>query len=132
MNSKGFKYIVAGLTSWGFDYGTLLFLYYVVGIKLGTATTIAFGMGLAVNFTLIKYWVFRGSQKGKKANFSQGLQYGLLTAFNLVITNLVIYQLSKRSIGPEISKVFTTAMIVCWNFVLYKKIIFKESDQSQV
>lgn len=128
MNSKGFKYIVTGIISWGFDYGTLLSLYYVASLKLGVATTTAFVVGLIVNFILIKFWVFHDSQKGRKASFSQGLQYGLLTAFNLMITNLVIYQLSKKSIGPEISKVLTTGMIACWNFILYKKVIFKANN----
>jgi putative flippase GtrA len=132
MKRKGFKYIVAGLISWGFDYGTLLLLFYVVGTRLGVATTVAYIIGILINFSLIKYWVFRGAQKTKKATASQGLQYGILTLFNLIITNAVIYLLSKKSIGPEISKILTTALITCWNFVLYKKFIFKETAPDRI
>ncbi len=126
MKRKGSKYILAGIVSWAADYGGLLLLYYPGGLPLGVATTVAFIFGLSVNFALMKYWVFARSRRGKQAVLSQGAQYIALSLFNLLITNVVIYALSKHGIGPEISKILTTAMIVCWNFLIYRRVMFKE------
>jgi putative flippase GtrA len=126
MNRKGLKYILAGAISWAFDYGTLILLYYVLNLRLGLATTAAFIIGLIVNFGIMKYWVFADSSRDKQATLIQSGSYGLLTAFNLLVTNLIVIGLSKKSIGPEISKIIATGLIACWNFFIYKGVIFKE------
>lgn len=126
MKRKGSKYLVAGAVSWMFDYGTLLLFYYVFNLEIGVATTTAFFIGLVVNFGLMKYWVFDDSPRHKQAAFFQGGLYIVLTGFNLLVTNIIVLLFSHKGIGPEISKIFATALIVCWNFILYRKFIFKE------
>jgi putative flippase GtrA len=131
MNRKGFKYISAGLASWVVDYGTLMFLFYVLHFRLEVATTAAFIAGFVVNFTLVKYWVFGKSARNKQAVLAQGSAYIVLTAFNLLVTNLIIVFLAKRNIGPAVSKIFTTALIALWNFFIYRRLIFKEDEDNK-
>jgi putative flippase GtrA len=126
MKSKVIKYIITGLTSFTVDYGGLLFLYRIVGLPVGIATTLAFIVGLTVNFLLNRYWVFNISKRGKVTMAYQTVAYGLLVLMNLVITDVIVIYLSRKHIGPEVSKIISTAIITIWNYVVYKKAIFKE------
>lgn len=52
--------------------------------------------------------------------------YGLLVVVNLIFTNWFIIILAKKfNLGPEITKPITTLIIMTWNYLAYKKIIFK-------
>jgi len=84
-------------------------------------------VGLVSSFLLNKFWSFNTSHTAKQTA-KQGLLVAALVGFNLLITNLVIVYLHKLHIGPEISKIITTGMITCWNYILYKKHIFKEVE----
>src|SRR5215471_5710939 len=116
------RYIAVGV-----DYGTLLFSYHVLNFELAAATTTGFLVGLIVNFLLNKFWSFQASHSAK-SSLRQGLMVTALVIFNLLVTNFVVVYLHKWHIGPEISKVITTGMITLWNYVLYKKHIFKEPE----
>lgn len=121
------RYVIVGLISVGVDYGVLLVAYRALDVDLAVATTTGFVVGLIVNFLLNKFWSFNTSHD-KQQTARQAVLVGLLVVFNLIVTNLVVIYLEKINIGPEISKVITTGMITLWNYVLYKKYIFKEPE----
>lgn len=118
------RYVIVGLISVGIDYSTLLAAYRVFSLDLPVATTIGFLVGLLVNFLLNKFWAFQADHSTKRS-VQQGLMVALLVGFNLLVTNIVIVYLHRWHVGPEVSKVLTTGMITLWNYVLYKKLIFK-------
>jgi putative flippase GtrA len=119
------RYLAVGVTSLAIDYSTLLICYRLFHTPLFIATSIAFCLGLFVNFLLNKYWTFTTAPRDAKQNARQALLYGVLVIFNLGFTNLFILSLGKAHIGPEITKPISTAIITLWNYVLYRKIIFK-------
>jgi len=119
------RYVIVGFISVGIDYGSLLIGFHVLGWPLAFATTAGFSVGLVINFLLNKFWSFETSHDAKQTT-KQAAMVTVLVAFNLTITNIVVIRLNKWNIGPEISKVITMAMITCWNYVLYKKYIFKK------
>lgn len=119
------RYLFVGVTSLGVDYVLLIFCYRVLGFDLPLATTLGFVVGLFVNFLLNKFWSFHDTDRSTKHSFRQAALYGVLVGFNLAFTNIFILATHQLGIAPEISKIITTALTTLWNFVLYKKIIFK-------
>lgn len=126
------KYIGVGLISVGVDYGLLIVLYRLVGLALDSATAIAFIAGLLVNFSLNRLWVFE-SKKDGKSTLLQVVLYGVLVLINTGFTVFVVtYSSDHLAIAPELSKPVCVAITTVWNYILYKKIIFRQSDSSSL
>ena len=123
------RYLIVGVISVAIDYGSLMAGYHLFGWPLAAATTTAFLLGLVANFLMTKFWTFKSAATKHTAKQSahQAVMVTMLVCFNLLVTNLVVTQLDKVHIGPEISKLVTTAMVTLWNYALYKKVIFKEN-----
>jgi putative flippase GtrA len=124
------KYLVVGVGSLAIDYDLLLFQYHELHIPLGIASAISFCVGLLVNFALNKYWAFNAARGGKQST-QQAVMYGVLVVVNVLFTSIFISWVSQYHIGPEISKLFTTALTTLWNYVLYKAVIFKGTDTAE-
>lgn len=130
-NSSFVRYVIVGVGSLVVDYGLLIIGYHVIGLDLPVATTIAFVIGLLFNFTVNKLWAFQSRSKTVARSFREITLYGLLVVFNLLFTNIFIYYVYQAGIGPEISKIVTTALTTLWNFVIYKKVIFRQAPTDQ-
>ena len=106
------------------DVADNLFNYY---LKESTysylfANAIAYVVVFWFNFLVNRIWSF----KSKVNIFKQLRQYGVLFVFNLIaISALMWFLTDKIGIMSEISKVLVMGMVVCWNFILYKKVIYK-------
>ena len=129
LNHSLVRYLIVGVLSLGVDYGSLLLLYRIVGVPLAVATTVSFLIGLVFNFLLTKFWTFSSAatKHGARQSARQVALVAVLVAFNIGVTNVVVVWLQHVHIGPEISKLLTTAMVTLWNYVLYKKVIFKHA-----
>jgi putative flippase GtrA len=121
------KYVVVGLGSLAVDYGTLLALYHGLGIHVGLASAIGLGVGFVVNFSLNKIWSFKAAG-GAKQTGKQAVMYTVLVMVNLIFTSWFVSYMVTVGVGPEISKLITTAIITLWNYALYKALIFKEPE----
>lgn len=122
------RYLVVGVLSVAVDYGSLMVGYHALHWPLAAATTTSFLLGLVANFLMTKFWTFKTAttQHTAKQSARQLALVTVLVCFNLFVTNVVIARLNTIHIGPEISKLLTTAMVTLWNYALYKKVIFKE------
>lgn len=117
-----YRYIVTGLLSAGVEFSLLYVLKTYAGFSLIASNSVAYTSGFCVSFLMNKFWAFES-----KGNFGrQFLLYGVLFTINLALSNALMYLLTERlGIMFMVSKVFVTGMIVLWNFVLYKKIIYR-------
>lgn len=118
------KFLLVGCSSLAVDYCLLLVLYRLIGAPLAVATTIAFLVGLAVNFCLNKYWTF-GAPGGTGQTSRQAALYGLLVVVNLLFTSFFIVTSATMHVGPELSKPVATAVIMVVNYIVYRQIVFK-------
>lgn len=120
------KYLCVGIISITVDYGLLLLFYRVLGVPLEIATATAFILGLIVNFMLNRLWSFN-AKPGRRNAIRQMVLYGILVFLNTIFTVFVVgYASSYWNIPPEISKPVCVLLTTVWNYVLYKKVIFKE------
>jgi putative flippase GtrA len=117
------KYLVVGTSSAFFE---ILFFYILLNIlkaNLLLSNTIAYTIIFCYNYILQRKWAFKSSSNISK----QILQYGILFCFNLFVSNILIVVFYQHlNIHEIIAKMMTIGVVVSWNFVIYKKIIFKQ------
>jgi putative flippase GtrA len=118
------RYVVAGILSFSIELGALFFLKKVCGLSNGASTAIAFWIGFLVAFYLQKVLTFKDFEKSKKALSRQLFFYGGLVIFNYLFTIAVVV------LAPEdrlvVARTVALVITTLWNFILYKKIIFKK------
>ena len=115
------KYIIIGGTSALCEL--LLFtIFEVLGIGIFISNISAVVIATVINYLLNKFWAFK-SQKGSIKNL---VLYISLFIFNITFSSQFIIFLSNAGFKSIVAKFISMILITCWNFVLYKKIIFKE------
>ena len=122
------KYTVTGGLAFLTEYGSFLFLTFVAGVNvLVISQTVSFCLGLLVSFLGSRQFTFKDAEKIYQRNKKTQLtSYLLLAIFNLLVSNLLIHGLvDYMDIPSWIAKALTMAAVVMWNFVIFKKIIFK-------
>lgn len=124
------RYVVIGGTSYALELGLLLAMMYMLGISRTIATGIAYWIGLFVTFMLQKLIAFRDYSKEKKQLGKQGVIYGMLVAFNYIFTIIVVGAFSEHLV--IVSRTVALVITTGWNYIIYKKFIFKNSVKNPV
>jgi len=115
------KYIITGLSAAGLEY-LLFYILIRTNNSLYLSNSAGMTAGFILSFLLNRYWSFQS----KSNAFRQFSLYLTLFIVNLGISNTLIHVLSKNlGILPLISKVIIMAMMILWNFILYRKVIYK-------
>lgn len=114
---------MVGIFAFAIDYLLLLFLYYILNVNLEVATASGFIAGFIISFSANKKWVF-GHEKQKKRLHRQVIEYSALVVFNFVFTVAAVSFMNNHGIRPTIGKLIVMAIIMCWNYVLFRWIIF--------
>jgi putative flippase GtrA len=116
------RYLVTGFLCFGIEYALFNILFRLVGLGYIWANSIALATVFWVNFLMNRYWSFK-SRKSLKVQLPL---YAILFAFNILATNVLMYLLSDLAgINPSISKLLVMGAVVSWNFILYKKVIYR-------
>lgn len=125
--SSAVKYVVVGATSLVIDAGLLYALTEQVHLNYLLSAAASFWMALVYNFLLNKFWSFGNKERDYAGQFAK---YMLLIGFNFIFTLTFIFLLVEAfSVNYIISKVVSVGIITIWNFIIYKKIIFKENPK---
>lgn len=116
------RYIAIGVLSFILEYGLFLALYKVVELWYVTANFLVYFAAFWFNFILNRVWTFGSKDSLRK----QLVLYGILFSFNmLIITVLIVLFSDTVGFSPPLSKVIVMGIIVPWNFIIYKKVIYK-------
>ena len=116
------RYLITGFSSAAIELTLLFVLRDTAGLTVLAANSIALTIVFWFNFLMNRFWSFKS-----KANIKRQLvMYLVLFVFNLATSDLIMYLLTvKLSLQYLIAKVFAIGAVVCWNFVLYRKVIYK-------
>lgn len=116
------KYLITGFLSFALQYLIFVLLYKIVGLWYVFASLAAYIVVFSFNFLMNAYWSFR-----IKGNLIRHLKlYSILFAVNLVLTYVLLRVLSEfLGIIPMFSTLVVMGAVVLWNFVIYKKVIYK-------
>ena len=135
------RYVITGVTTFIIEY-TLFYLFHeiifgryrLIGFELVSrwfeadtyryllSNTIVYSMDFCLNFTINRVYSF----KSKAPLARQIKKYGILYVVNLAIISILLYMLSDiLGLSPYISKLLAMGVIVSWNFIIYKKFIYR-------
>lgn len=119
-----FRYVFVGGIAFVADWGMMVFLHEAVHMSVYAATAIAFIFGLIVNFILSKIFVFQeGSDK--TGTVGEFIAYGVIGIMGLLFTEGIMWILLKVGIIYMIAKVVAAALVLIWNFVARKMLLYK-------
>lgn len=119
------KFLVGGLLTVAVDYLTFTVLV-LFDVSLVIASIASFLAGFVVSFSINKLWVFGAKKESQRHSTRlQMTLYVALLFFNMAFTYYFIFFAEKLGVSVFIGKACTILLITAWNFVLYKKVIFK-------
>lgn len=122
-SSQKFRYLTSGGLSFAIEFAIFMILVHFK-TSLVLANTASFMAGLLASFFLHKLWSFAGEQQHQTKD--QFVSYALLAIVNLLLSNVIIYWLvDVVSIPKQIAKILVMAIIVCWNYAILGKFIFR-------
>jgi putative flippase GtrA len=115
------RYFITGALATVSEY--IVFTTIYTGFRaLYAANTIGMSVGFIISFVMNRSWSF----KSKGNPVRQLVLTLILFIINLGISNVFIHILSNMvGIHPQLSKLMVMGVIVMWNFVLYRKVIYK-------
>ena len=124
-----FRYIFVGGIAFVADAGALwlceMFMHYLI------AAAIAFVFGLVVNYVLSVCFVFSDSER-KTSRTAEFIIYAVIGVIGLGLTELIMW-LFTDVIGLYflLSKIVAAAIVLVWNFVARKKIIYTKKYETE-
>lgn len=117
-----YRYLVTGFCSAAMEFSLIFVFRDVAGLSVILSNSIALTIVFWFNFLMNRIWSFKS-----RANLKRQLaMYLVLFVFNLGASDLIMYALTaKLSLQYLLAKVFAIGAVVTWNFVLYKKVIYR-------
>lgn len=133
-NSQEFWFAVVGGLNTILDF-VILFSLTAFNVPIIIANIFSTGITFANSFSLNKKITFKSISKNKKELVREIALFIIITLFGLwAIQNFIIFILSpifenifkNNKIALLISKLIATIFSLIWNFILYKKVVFKK------
>jgi putative flippase GtrA len=116
------RYLSVGGSSFLLEYGSFYILLDLYDVNYLIANSIVYSTVSAINFALNRLWTFRSTNNLRL----QITLYLSLLMFNFIASNVMLYILTGLlHIPPLLSKIGVMVMVVLWNFVIYKKVIYR-------
>ncbi len=120
------KYFIVGFSGLFLDLGLLALCTKVFGWNPTISLIFSQIIVLAYNFVLNKYWSFAN----KAIPHKQIMRYLSLAGANYVLSLVIMYIFNERFGYEElIVRLATIALMVGWNFFLYKYWVYKEVER---
>lgn len=117
-----FRYLLVGGGSFALEYGGFFLLLQVFQFHYLIANSLVYSIVSALNFSLNRLWTFHSSTRLRR----QILLYLTLLLFNMLASNFILYILCDPLQLPALlAKIAVMAMVVAWNFILYKTVIYR-------
>ena len=122
-----FRYVFVGGLAFIVDYGLLFILTEYAGFHYLISATISFIAGLIVNYVISTSWIFRHSKLDNK--WMEFIIFSLIGVIGLGLNNLLLYAFTDGlGIHYLISKIIVAALVMFWNFIARKIILFNKNE----
>lgn len=123
---QAFRYAFVGVISFLVDW-LCLYLLTVGGLHYLISAAFAYMIGLVVNFTLAKKFIFirKPIHLNRQAEF---IVYGLIGCVGLIITEALMFFFTDiMLLNFMISKVIAAVLAPFWNFTAKKTILYRKA-----
>jgi len=119
------RYLLIGTITFVLDFGLFNLLSITFRTKPIIANLTSTFISILFNFTASNFWTFK---LGKKQQLKKLSRYAVLAIFNYFLGNGAMYLfIEYTSLNHNLAKAIITMTVMCWNFILYKKWVFKET-----
>lgn len=118
---QAIKYVLVGGSSAVIELLLFQLLSAVCGVPITYSNVIAVVVATAFNFLMSRNVTFKSTSNPARSL----VLYLILFAFNTTFSTTFIAFLASCGVYPLLAKACSMACIVLWNFVLYRKVIFK-------
>lgn len=119
-----FRYIFVGGLATVVDWG-VLYVLTELGVYYIISSIISFFAGLIANYLLSKLLVFKASEV-KVGAVMEFVGYAIIGAVGLGFTVLIMYLLTDcLHLYYMLSKVIATVIVLLWNYIARKKILYR-------
>lgn len=122
------RYLFVGGSSYVIELSSLLIIFHATHNR-AFATAVAFAIGFCVAFALQKVVAFREYSRQMRALARQGSWYTALSIWNYAFTVGFVALFPDRYL--VVSRTVALVLMSSWNYILYKKVIFKTSPRSE-
>jgi putative flippase GtrA len=123
------KYFIVGISGFVLSFSLLVFAKEILDVSAVTATAVIGILMMSFNFLLNKYWSFRNKAMPHK----QIVRYLILSAANYVFSIFAMYLFHDRfGWDYKLVNIGTVAMMVSWNFLLFKYWVYKQEVEIMV
>ena len=135
-NNQAFWFSIIGGINTTLDF-VILFVLTAFGIKIFIANIFSTGITFTISFLMNKKITFKSVSNNKKELIREMLLFIIVTLFGLwVIQNIIISiaipifenLFKNKQISLLLSKLIATIFSLIWNFILYKKVVFKNKS----
>ena len=119
-----FRYLFVGGFAFIVDYVLLYLLTKWGGFHYIISATISFIAGLIVNYIISTHWIFKKSKLNNTV--IEFLVYGIIGVIGLFLNDLILYFFTDFiHYHYMISKLIAAAIVMGWNFIGRRTILFK-------
>lgn len=123
-----FRYVFVGGTAFVADFGSLYLLTEYAGLHYLASATIAFVIGLAVNYFLSTLWVFQA--RNVRNPYMEFLFFALIGVVGLGLNALIMYVFTDLlAVHYLLSKIISTVLVFLWNFLARKYLLFNPANK---
>ncbi|MFC1647737.1 GtrA family protein [Patescibacteria group bacterium] len=124
------KYSIVGASGTIVDLTILYLLVEYAHINVFIAATISFIIAVFNNFTLNKFWTFQDNSQKYTRQF---LKFFMVSLVGLLLTlSFMYFFISVVGIWYMLAKIFTTFIVLIWNFTVNKYWTFKLPVQREI
>ncbi len=132
LRHQALKYAIVGGFGFALDYGIFSLLFAILSrttpfhdaTAAVIATTISQVCTAILGFYLNLKWSFKDG--GDSATHKKAIRFFVLAGWNYLFSAFAIYfMVHDLHIIPYLAKIIVVAIIVCWNFLLYKFVVYK-------
>jgi putative flippase GtrA len=115
------RYLLTGGTTFAVDFVVLIALHSGAGVPLGLSVACAYLVSAAVNYGLLRLWVFTPVRA--RAESGRARQYGLLMLANLAANFLIVTSLSSCGLDYRVAKVVSVATLATCNYLVASRVV---------
>lgn len=125
------RYLIVGFSTFSIEYFLFVVFRRWLAIPELTVNIGVFALIFWLNFMFNRVFSFRSTS----ALWKQLIPYGFLFVFNLTVGNILLFSLTRQLLViwtgegswyvMYLPKILIMTFIVSWNFVLYKKVVYK-------